>query len=301
MSAFNLTDLLNSRSKEDIQKQGSETEFKYIDIKDLIESKENFYKTNKLEDMKESIRILGIEQPLRVEEADAQGKYKILAGHTRYKASVELSKEDSKYSKIPCYIKKKQSDLLSELTLILTNYTAREPSEYEKMQEILRIEELIKEYKKNNNIKGNTRDILSNVINMSNSNIARYKAINNNLDVKLLEEYKNEKISTNLAYEISILDKDNQEKLYHDIQENKNITIQDIKKVREKAERKEEAKSIKENKSVDTLQDIINETKNNISLILENNINIDITNIQELINKQLDYMYNRISKKEFME
>lgn len=126
--------------------------------------------------------------------------------------------------------KEKQSDLLSELTLILTNYTAREPSEYEKMQEILRIEELIKEYKKNNNIKGNTRDILSNVINMSNSNIARYKAINNNLDVKLLEEYKNEKISTNLAYEISILDKDNQEKLYHDIQENKNITIQDIKK-----------------------------------------------------------------------
>lgn len=299
MSAFNLTDLLNSRSKEDIQKQDSETEFKYIDIKDLIESKENFYKTNKLEDMKESIRILGIEQPLRVEE-DTQGKYKILAGHTRYKASVELSKEDSKYSKIPCYIKKKQSDLLSELTLILTNYTAREPSEYEKMQEILRIEELIKEYKKNNNIKGNTRDILSNVINMSNSNIARYKAINNNLDVKLLEEYKNGKISTNLAYEISILDKDNQERLYHDIQENKNITIQDIKKVREKAERKEEAKSIKENKSVDTLQDIINETKNNISLILENNINTDITNIQELINKQLDYMYNRISKKEFM-
>ena len=292
MSAFNLTDLLNSRSKEDIQKQDSETEFKYIDIKDLIESKENFYKTNKLEDMKESIRILGIEQPLRVEE-DTQGKYKILAGHTRYKASVELSKEDSKYSKIPCYIKKKQSDLLSELTLILTNYTAREPSEYEKMQEILRIEELIKEYKKNNNIKGNTRDILSNVINMSNSNIARYKAINNNLDVKLLEEYKNEKISTNLAYEISILDKDNQEKLYHDIQENKNITIQDIKKVREKAEHKEKNKSIKENKSVNILQDIINEAKNNI--------NIDITNIQELINKQLDYMYNRISKKEFME
>ncbi|EHL18502.1 hypothetical protein HMPREF9630_00227 [Peptoanaerobacter stomatis] len=301
MSAFNLTDLLNSRIKEDIQKQDSETEFKYIDIKDLIESKENFYKTNKLEDMKESIRILGIEQPLRVEEADAQGKYKILAGHTRYKASVELSKEDSKYSKIPCYIKKKQSDLLSELTLILTNYTAREPSEYEKMQEILRIEELIKEYKKNNNIKGNTRDILSNVINMSNSNIARYKAINNNLDVKLLEEYKNEKISTNLAYEISILDKDNQEKLYHDIQENKNITIQDIKKVREKAEHKEKNKSIKENKSVNILQDIINEAKNNINIILENNINIDITNIQELINKQLDYMYNRISKKEFME
>ena len=300
MSAFNLTDLLNSRSKEDIQKQDSETEFKYIDIKDLIESKENFYKTNKLEDMKESIRILGIEQPLRVEE-DTQGKYKILAGHTRYKASVELSKEDSKYSKIPCYIKKKQSDLLSELTLILTNYTAREPSEYEKMQEILRIEELIKEYKKNNNIKGNTRDILSNVINMSNSNIARYKAINNNLDVKLLEEYKNEKISTNLAYEISILDKDNQEKLYHDIQENKNITIQDIKKVREKAEHKEKNKSIKENKSVNILQDIINEAKNNINIILENNINIDITNIQELINKQLDYMYNRISKKEFME
>lgn len=109
MSAFNLTDLLNSRIKEDIQKQDSETEFKYIDIKDLIESKENFYKTNKLEDMKESIRILGIEQPLRVEEADAQGKYKILAGHTRYKASVELSKEDSKYSKIPCYIKKNKA------------------------------------------------------------------------------------------------------------------------------------------------------------------------------------------------
>ena len=300
MSAFNLTDLLNSRSKENTQKQDSETEFKYIDIKDLIESKENFYKTNKLEDMKESIRILGIEQPLRVEEG-TQGKYKILAGHTRYKASVELSKEDSKYSKVPCYIKKKQSDLLSELTLILTNYTAREPSEYEKMQEILRIEELIKEYKKNNNIKGNTRDILSNVINMSNSNIARYKAINNNLDVKLLEEYKNEKISTNLAYEISILDKDNQEKLYHDIQENKNITIQDIKKVREKAEHKEKNKSIKENKSVNILQDIINEAKNNINIILENNINIDITNIQELINKQLDYMYNRISKKEFME
>ena len=96
--AFNLTQLLNSNSRE-VNKEEIKTlnfNIKNIDIDHIVPAKENFYSVDDIEDIKQSIELLGIEQNLIVERID-RDNYKLVAGHRRYfasKALVEEGKEE---------------------------------------------------------------------------------------------------------------------------------------------------------------------------------------------------------------
>lgn len=66
---FNLTELLNQRSKEkeaeqEAGKQEEKMEIEYVDVYDLIPSKENFYHVD--ERLKKNIEIMGLLQPILV-------------------------------------------------------------------------------------------------------------------------------------------------------------------------------------------------------------------------------------------
>lgn len=78
MAKFDLKGLLNDRSVPDRQQ---DQKIVYRNPKDLIPSEENFYNTEKLERLKQSIKLLGILQPLLIENRD--GKDYVIAGHCR--------------------------------------------------------------------------------------------------------------------------------------------------------------------------------------------------------------------------
>ena len=241
--AFNLTQLLNSNSREVNKSEEEEMRtlnfnIKNIDIDHIVPAKENFYSVDDIENIKQSIELLGIEQNLIVERID-RDNYKLVAGHRRYFASKALVEEGKEEFRIlPCKIKSKSEDntLLNKLTMIMTNSTTRELSDWEKMQQSIEVEEIINQLKKENNIKGRTRDLLSEILNISSSQLGRYKAINNNLIDELKEEFKNNNINYSVAYKASQLTKEYQLKAFIKLQEEGSITTNDIDALKAKEE-----------------------------------------------------------------
>ena len=241
--AFNLTQLLNSNSREVNKSEEEEMKtlnfnIKNIDIDHIVPAKENFYSVDDIENIKQSIELLGIEQNLIVERID-RDNYKLVAGHRRYfasKALVEEGKEE--FRTLPCKIKSKSEDntLLNKLTMIMTNSTTRELTDWEKMQQSIEVEEIINQLKKENNIKGRTRDLLSEILNISSSQLGRYKAINNNLIDELQEEFKNNNINYSAAYKASQLTKEYQLKAFIKLQEEGSLIANDIDVLKAKEE-----------------------------------------------------------------
>ena len=241
--AFNLTQLLNSNSREVNKNEEEEMKtlnfnIKNIDIDHIVPAKENFYSVDDIENIKQSIELLGIEQNLIVERID-RDNYKLVAGHRRYFASKALVEEGKEEFRIlPCKIKSKSEDntLLNKLTMIMTNSTTRELTDWEKMQQSIEVEEIINQLKKENNIKGRTRDLLSEILNISSSQLGRYKAINNNLIDELQEEFKNNNINYSVAYKASQLTKEYQLKAFIKLQEEGSLIANDIDVLKAKEE-----------------------------------------------------------------
>ncbi|WP_051539874.1 ParB/RepB/Spo0J family partition protein [Clostridium ihumii] len=241
MSKFSLTDILNQHSKESIKEEIEEDteedtfDIRLINVFDLEPSKENFYDIKDIEKMKQSIELLGIEQNLIVKEL-AQGKYKVLAGHRRRLASIELVKEGKEeYKFVPCRVKNKTNEILDKLTIIMTNSTQRELSDYEKMRQVIEIEELVLELKKESGIKGRTRDLLSEITSISATKLARYKAVKNNLNEKLIDALKDNRINFSVAYEASQLSESMQDKL-EDLLNNNDVSLEDVRELKRQAE-----------------------------------------------------------------
>lgn len=69
MAKFDLKGLLNDRSVPDRQQ---DQKIVYRNPEDLIPSEDNFYNTEKLELLKQSIELLGILQPLLIENRDGE-------------------------------------------------------------------------------------------------------------------------------------------------------------------------------------------------------------------------------------
>ena len=81
------------------------TEEKRIDISLLKPSKDNTFDTEDISDLVDSIRTLGVLEPLTVIGPDPDGNYEILCGERRYKSSLEINKDsDGVLSELPCYV-----------------------------------------------------------------------------------------------------------------------------------------------------------------------------------------------------
>ncbi len=214
-----------------------------IDIEEIVFNEDNFYQVKELEKLKMSIKAVGLKHNLIVrkhKEDETIYKYELISGHRRLKAIQELIEEgELDWSTVPCTIDDK-SDLEQRLTLILANSTSRELSSFEKMKQIEEMKIIFKDIKEHDStkFKGKTRDYIAEFLEMSIGEVARYEAINNNLDENIKKEFKEENISTDTAYAISRLEPDKQEKVKEAIkeakEENRKITTKDVKTIAQK-------------------------------------------------------------------
>lgn len=243
---FNLTELLNQRSKEMVeQKKQKETEEKKdveidraittVDIYDLIPSKDNFYQVEDVQDLKQSIELLGILQPLLVTK-EKEGKWRILAGHRRRLAVMQLVEEGKKqFQQVPIIVKSTKNTILDRLSLIMAN-RFREKTDWEKMTESLETERLVLELKEQMDIPGRTRDLLAEMLETSPAQLGRYKAIYNNLVPELMAEFKAGAIGVSVIYEASGLDKEYQKQAAELFRESEVLTLTDVKRLRSQQE-----------------------------------------------------------------
>lgn len=233
MAKFDLKGLLNDRSVPDRQQ---DQKIVYRNPKDLTPSEENFYNTEKLERLKQSIKLLGILQPLLIENRD--GKDYVIAGHCRRKCCIDLLNEgNDRFSRVPCIYKTQseleqdagqENDIVRQIMIIQAN-CYRDKSDWEKMTETLKMEGLVKELREKSPMEGKTRDILKDLIGTSGGQLGRYHSISTNLCEQLMSEFKEDRIKISVAYEVSKLNKEYQKQACELYEEAGVLTLDDIR------------------------------------------------------------------------
>lgn len=241
MAKFDLKGMLSERSAQEIDLPEQKTV--YRNPEDLIPFKDNFYSTEDTEKLKQSIRALGILQPLLIEERD--GKDYLLAGHRRRKCCLELIKEGlDRFKRIPCVYKPKielsaetETDEIVRKIVIIQSNTYREKSDWEKMTESLQMEELVKELREKTDLEGKTREIVSDLIGVSSTQIGRYHSISSNLSEELMDAFKQNKLNVSTAAELAGLNDKYQNEACKILSEVGQVTLNAAKLLKAQQER----------------------------------------------------------------
>lgn len=242
MAKFDLKGILSQESRKEMEIP--EQKVVYRNPEDLIPSNENFYDTEKIAKLKESIKLLGLLQPLLIEKRD--GKDYIIAGHSRRKCCLELIEQgEERFRKVPCVYRPKtdldtgnQDEIIRKIMIIQSN-TYREKTDWEKMTEVLQMEELVKELRKNVELEGKTRDITAHLIGTSSGQIGRYRSISTNLLDDLMAEFKKSHINLSTATELAGLKPGYQHQAYEIFQREGNISINDAKVLKARQEQED--------------------------------------------------------------
>ena len=237
---FNPRDLLGIQS---LPQRREDQTIVYRDPRELIPTQENFYNTRNIEKLKASIKITGyLMQPILIENVNE--KDRVLAGHRRRLCCIDLINEgDTRFEKVPCMYaseikipgmetlsleeKEKIEPILRQFKVIQTN-NYRDKSDWEKMQEFLEMEKIVKQFKESMGLKGNLRDELKELMGISGGQYSRYKKISNNLIEELMKAFKEERIKISVADAVASLKPELQQQSYEIFMENGTLTPSDV-------------------------------------------------------------------------
>ena len=236
MAKFNVLSLLNNNSKgENKEKIAAKTEM--LSIHSLEPSSDNFYDTSSIEELKDSIELFGLKQQILVKKI-GENKYRVIAGHRRRLAVLALVEEGkTQFEMVPCQIED-ISDVAEKILLIHTNSTSRVLSDWEKVEQLRMLKELLTEYKKTNKIPGRMRELLAETLNISPTQVGRLETIDKNLVPEAKAALKNQEISFSKAVEIAKLPEAEQKK------EVKKEVVPPGEKVKEKIAVEDDEKTI---------------------------------------------------------
>lgn len=208
-----------------------------IALTQLEENPDNSYAQTGIDELAESIEVIGLQQPLVVVPVE-NGRFRILAGHRRRSALEKLERKTA-----PCVVLDADLDpSLRVLILHWTNTLARGGAgltcegTYAAAREI---KEALLDLKKRGvlELPGKLRAYVADVLKVSEAAIARADAINAHLSKLWKSDYKKGLINDSVAYELSQCGEDLQRRL-HDAYEDKLWGL-DAKKV--KAHKKADA------------------------------------------------------------
>lgn len=245
--AFNLADMVNNRKPVETENISDTV---YRDVFELEPSKDNFYSTDpeKLQGLKNSILLFGVMQDVLIEDVD--GKDRIISGHCRTmccrmlveEGHEEFRKINCKYTKVNLNTEKfpedkdgKVEQLINKLGIIQAN-RFREKSDWEKMQEALITEEVIKELRDLVDLQGTTRSMVQATLGTSGTQLERYHAIQKKLSQEFMQEFQNGNINISVARELTDLDEKHQDEALGLYRKNETITLPEVKALKEKQE-----------------------------------------------------------------
>ena len=237
---FSALDMLSKRS---LPERKEKQAIIYKDPRELVPTQENFYTTKNISKLKASIKITGyLMQPILIENVD--GEDKILAGHRRRLCCIELIEEgDTRFEKIPCVYaaeinvsedKELTPEQREAITPFLRQFKViqannyRDKNDWERMQEALEMEKIVKGLKEKIGITGTVRENLKELLGVSNAQFGRYKNISNHLSEELMEEFQDGEINISVADAAASLEPELQKLAYEMYMKNKILTLPDI-------------------------------------------------------------------------
>lgn len=202
------------------------------------------YSVEKIEELADSIELAGgVMHNLVVREADADGRYQIISGERRWTACkhlVEQGKEQ--YSEVGCLIEHVHDEDTLQLMLVLANSTARQLSDAEKMRQAEALTTTLTRMRKEGKVQGRVRDLVGKMLKTTSGQLARYHAIQANLQGGLRDRFERGEVGVSVAYEASKLDKAGQDAVAEKAKAQP-VTLKDVTAVRMQQGESEEYKA----------------------------------------------------------
>lgn len=188
---------------------------KYIDVDDLVPSEDNFYPMSAIDELAGLIELSGgVKQPGLVVPLGG-GKYKLLSGHRRRLASIQLVKQGKEaYRKMPCMVEDTERETgpeaeelrsIDEEILIITTNGHREKTDWIKVQEATRLRALLEKKRRFEKIPGETRKIIAEQLGTTPAQVGRYDSIAKHLIEAFKTWLEEGKINISVAYELSTM------------------------------------------------------------------------------------------------
>lgn len=207
---FTLADMLDEAGLEQAEKTSkSIMDVQMVSIFDMCPHPDDFYKPTNLEQLKNSIYADGrVRQNLELIPAhDQKYKYWIHTGHRRYYACKELYEEGhSEYEFVPAVVLKEMSPEEELASIVMTNSTQRELTDWEKVMQHMAYKKFLPVLKKRKGLDGKVRELEADFLNVSEAQIAIYNTIGTRLNPVCMKKFEDGEIGISLAYEIAKAD-----------------------------------------------------------------------------------------------
>lgn len=229
--------LMNQASKTEAG--APKYELKRLNINQLYPDPQNktVYSVENIEELADAIEIAGgVLHNLVVRAADETGKYMIISGERRWTAcNLLVDKRGlSQYSEVNCLIENEHDQDMLDLMLMLTNSTARQLSDAEKMRQAERMTDILNRMKEQQGLQGRVRDIVGKMLQISSGQLARYHAIAKNLQNEDLKEaFHDGRLGVSAAYEASKLSENGQQSVAKEMEVAGKVSLQHVTIVRQ--------------------------------------------------------------------
>lgn len=177
-------------------------------------SESNFYSQENIEELADSIRMVGQQQPTVLGRVD--GVYKIISGHRRNLANIhniETGAFPRNYQ--AKYLYKDMTPAMLELSLIVGNAFNRKLTPYEETEQAARLKAALIRAREEDGLEiaGKLRDMVADILQTSRTKVARMDKINNSLEPEAREQYKAGNLGPSAAYETAKLPKEEQRQI----------------------------------------------------------------------------------------
>lgn len=237
MANFDLMGLMSQASRESAG-GAPKYEMRKLMLQELYPNPDNqlVYEVKDIEELADAIEIAGgVLHNLVVAPADADGRHMIISGERRYRACCLLvDRGERQYSEVNCIIENERDNDLLALMLLLTNSTARQLSDAEKVRQAEHLTAVLKRMQEAGRVEGRIRDIASKMLSTSSGQLARYHAIAENLqDPKLKQAFHEGRMGISAAYEASRLDAAEQKKVADTLGKEGKVSLQHVAKAEE--------------------------------------------------------------------
>lgn len=217
---------------------------KYIDVEDLVPSEDNFYSMSAIDELAGLIELSGgVKQPGLVVPLGG-GKYKLLSGHRRRLASLQLVKQGKEaYRKMPCMVEDAGREqgpeadelrAIDEAILLITTNGQREKTDWDKVQEATRLRALLEKKRRFEKIPGEMRKLIAERLGTTPAQVGRYDSIEKHLIAAFKTWLEEGKINISVAYELSTMSEQEQLTALDRVRDmRRGPSIDEVKRLRE--------------------------------------------------------------------
>jgi len=226
---FDITSLMSDASRQASERPKYEAV--RLPISKLYPDPANkkIYSVDSIEELADSIELAGgVLHNLVVREPDEDGRYRIISGERRWTACKYLVEHGhEQYQEVGCLVEHERDEDTLQLMLVLANSTARQLTDAEKMRQAEALTAVLTRMRKEGKVQGRVRDLVGKMLKTTSGQLARYHAIQANLQGGLRDKFERGEVGVSVAYEASKLDKAGQDAIDKKAEQGA-VTLKDV-------------------------------------------------------------------------